>query len=60
MEKERMMKPKEVSEALNISRGTLLRWVTEGRIPGVRLGRQWRFRSSDVTRWLAEGIEGKA
>lgn len=61
MEKERMMSAKEVSETLNISRNTVLRWVTEGRIKGVKFGRQWRFRSSNVEKWLEEGIgQGEA
>jgi excisionase family DNA binding protein len=32
---------------------TLYRYLATGRIPAVRIGRQWRFRKADLDRWAA-------
>jgi excisionase family DNA binding protein len=36
---------------------TLYRRLANGEIPAVRLGRQWRFRKSDLDRWVERGDE---
>jgi general secretion pathway protein E/type IV pilus assembly protein PilB len=38
----------QASEFLNTSRSTLYRWVREGRVPGHKIGRQWRFRREEL------------
>ena len=37
---------------LGITRSTCYRWLREGRLQGVKAGRQWRFRQSDIERFL--------
>lgn len=49
---DRLLSVNELVEKLNISRSTVLNWVREGKIPSIKLGRQWRFRSQDVENWL--------
>lgn len=44
----------EVAEYLRIPRSTVYKLVREGRIPGQKIGRQWRFRRAVVERWLGD------
>ena len=48
----------EVADYLRIPRSTVYKLVREGRIPGQKVGRQWRFRRAIVEQWLGEGSEG--
>jgi excisionase family DNA binding protein len=46
---ERLLTPQEVSEALQVHRGSVYRWIREGRLPAKRMtGRQFRIRREDV------------
>ncbi len=49
----------EVAEYLRIPRSTAYKLVQEGRIPGQKVGRQWRFRRAFVEKWLGGGPEAK-
>ena len=42
----------EVAEYLRIPRSTAYKLVQEGRIPGQKVGRQWRFHRQFVDEWL--------
>ncbi len=42
----------EVLEYLQVNLRTVYRLLKAGRIPAVRIGRQWRFRKSDLDAWL--------
>jgi excisionase family DNA binding protein len=42
----------DVTDYLQLNLRTVYRLIRDGRIPAVRVGRQWRFRRSDVDRWL--------
>lgn len=44
----------EVAEYLRIPRSTVYKLVREGRIPGQKIGRQWRFRRAVVEQWLGD------
>jgi len=48
----------EVAAYLRLTPQTLYRWAQERRIPGVKLGKEWRFRRSILDRWLDEQIVG--
>lgn len=39
------------AEALQVSRSTLTRWLSEGRVKGFKVGRQWRFRRTDLDKF---------
>lgn len=49
----------EVLEYLHVTQRTVYRLIKAGRIPAVRVGRQWRFRKQDVDRWL-ESQQGRS
>ncbi|MEE2636258.1 MAG: helix-turn-helix domain-containing protein [Acidobacteriota bacterium] len=42
----------EVLEYLQVNLRTVYRLIKAGKIPAVRVGRQWRFRESDIDAWL--------
>jgi excisionase family DNA binding protein len=42
----------EVIEYLQVNLRTLYRLIKAGKIPAIRVGRQWRFRRHDVDAWL--------
>jgi len=42
----------EVLEYLQVNLRTVYRLLKAGKIPAVRIGRQWRFRKSDLDAWL--------
>jgi excisionase family DNA binding protein len=42
----------EVLEYLQVNLRTVYRLIKAGKIPAVRVGRQWRFRKSDIDAWL--------
>lgn len=44
----------ELAEYLKISKSTLYKLVQEGKIPGQKVGRHWRFLKSRIDRWLDE------
>jgi len=44
---------------LQLPKSTLYKLVQEGKVPGRKLGRQWRFHRSAVDAWLAEGTNGR-
>jgi len=49
---ERLLRPDEVAEMLQVSRRTVVRWLKEGRLKGVRVGRLWRVREEDLEAFL--------
>lgn len=53
------MTTEEVLAYLHVTQRTIYRLIQAGRIPAVRVGRQWRFRKQDVDRWL-ESQGGRA
>ena len=42
----------EVLEYLQVNLRTVYRLIKAGKIPAVRVGRQWRFRKADIDAWL--------
>ena len=42
----------EVLEYLQVNLRTIYRLIKAGKIPAVRVGRQWRFRKRDIDNWL--------
>ena len=42
----------DVLEYLHVNLRTVYRLIKAGRIPAVRVGRQWRFRKRDIDAWL--------
>ena len=46
----------EASRLLNINPYTLQRMAREGEAPGIKIGKLWRFRKSDLDEWLKSRV----
>jgi excisionase family DNA binding protein len=42
----------ELSQYLKICKSTVYKLCQEGKIPGQKVGRHWRFRKSTIDKWL--------
>ena len=45
---------KEVAEYLKLAEKTAYRLAAEGKLPGFKVGGSWRFRESDIEKWITE------
>lgn len=52
MSDETFLTTDEVLEYLQVNLRTVYRLIKAGRLPAVRVGRQWRFRRTDIDAWL--------
>jgi len=52
MIEETFLTTEEVLEYLQVNLRTVYRRIKAGKIPAVRVGRQWRFRKRDIDAWL--------
>lgn len=50
---EKLLTPKEVSDSLGISLGTLYVWTHSRKIPYLKVGHLLRFRQRDLEEWMA-------
>ncbi len=46
-----MMTVLEVMRHLKVCRATVQRWCKEGKLPAVKIGKEYRIRRSDLERW---------
>lgn len=44
---------------LQLSRSTLYKLAQEGKVPGQKVGKHWRFKKDVIDRWLEENPEGR-
>lgn len=49
---DQVMTLEELAIYLKLPKSTLYKLVQEGRIPGQKLGKQWRFGKASIDRWL--------
>jgi excisionase family DNA binding protein len=45
----------DVAIHLRVSKETVYRWLEKGKIPAHRVGKQWRFKASEVDEWVKSG-----
>lgn len=56
MNQDTLMGIKEVAAYLKINQATAYHWAQAGRLPGIKMGRIWRFRKDDIDAWLDENM----
>lgn len=56
MNEDVIMSPEEAARYLKVNPHTIYRNLRCGRLPGGKVGRQWRIRKSDIDRFLAGGL----
>jgi excisionase family DNA binding protein len=52
---EEILTVREVADLLKLHPKTVNKFAISGRLPGSRIGRQWRFRKSEVLKLLEKG-----
>ena len=55
---DRLLTLKELAAFLSVNERTLLKLVSEGEVPGVKIGNQWRFRKAMIDAWLDDQMLG--
>lgn len=45
----------QIASHLGISKETVYRWLEKNKIPAHRVGKQWRFKPSEVDEWVKSG-----
>lgn len=50
---------KEVAAYLKLTEKTAYRLAAEGKIPGFKVGGSWRFRRSEIEKWIDEQSASK-
>jgi len=56
---ETLLETDDVARYLNVHRKTVINLVVRGELKGYRVGRNWRFRKSDVDEYLERQREPK-
>lgn len=54
MENDGILTIKELSLYLKLAEKTAYRLASDGKIPGFKVGGAWRFRKSEIDRWISE------
>lgn len=52
---DRWLSIKEISEYLGVTRETIYTWIEDREMPGHRMGKLWKFKKSDVDKWVKSG-----
>ena len=55
---DRLLTVKQLAEYLSVNDRTVLKLVSDGSIPGVKVGNQWRFRKAMIDTWLDDQMLG--
>lgn len=55
MESERWLSVEEIAAHLGVSKETIHRWLAKEKIPAHRVGKLWKFKSSEVDNWVTKG-----
>jgi excisionase family DNA binding protein len=52
---EKIYTPDMAAEVLHVSKDTVKSWLRSGSLQGIKAGRQWRIRESDLTLFINQG-----
>jgi excisionase family DNA binding protein len=56
---ERWLSVKEIAAHLGVSKESIYNWVSENKIPAHKVGRFWKFKASEVDKWIVNKSENK-
>lgn len=46
----------EIMKCLGISRDTALRWIATKQMPAHKIGKNWKFKLSEIDEWVNSGM----
>jgi len=55
IESNRYYSLKDICEYLGVKRDTIFKWIKTREMPAAKIGRQWRFKLSEVEEWVKSG-----
>ena len=58
-EPEKWSSLEEIAEHLGVSKDTIRNWIKKGAIPHRRIGKQYKFKISEIDEWLKSGEAAK-
>jgi len=56
MQRDDIMTVEDVAKYLKMRPQTVYKWAQEGRLPGAKLGKEWRFRRRILDEWIDTSI----
>ena len=56
---DKIMTIEELAEYLKISRSTLYKLLQDGKLPGQKIGKRWRFHKDAIDAWVTHGLEDR-
>ena len=59
-ETERLYSVEEIAKHIGVSKDTLRAWVKKETIPFYKVGRQYKFKLSEIDEWVASGKSADA
>ena len=45
----------EIAEHLGVSKDTIYRWIAKKQMPAHKVGKLWKFKISEVDKWVTKG-----
>ena len=48
----------DLARYLKLKPQTIYRWLRKGKVPGAKIGKEWRFRRSVIEQWIEESLKG--
>ena len=48
-----------IAQHLDVSKDTVYRWIDQRNMPAHKVGRQWKFKISEVDQWVRAGNAGE-
>ena len=55
---QQLLTPDDVAALLGVTRLFVIKKAAQGKLPGLKLGKAWRFRASTIDSWLCEQERG--
>ena len=52
-----MLTPKEIATELKVKEQTVMKWLREGTLKGVKLGKLWRVKEEDYKKFIEQGMK---
>jgi excisionase family DNA binding protein len=55
---EKFMSVREVAKLLNVQKRTVQRLFQKKKLPGIKVGKEWRIKESDLEKWIVMSSGG--
>jgi excisionase family DNA binding protein len=49
----------EIAKHIGVNKDTIRNWIEKGVIPAYKVGKQWKFRISEIDEWIKSGASAK-